>query len=123
MIKGIENFDSKLQKAILSCIVEQFDLSEDIEVEEVDEHVISIGDIRFFVIPNSETYKLVASHNSEEFDKYFDNLSQDQLRYIDEDLWDEDYGIHTFEEWLKEHTDYSVDSCEYYEDFRFYEIH
>ena len=53
MIKGIEDFESKLQKAILEFIATNVDMSEDIEVLEVDEYVISINDVNFYVITDA----------------------------------------------------------------------
>lgn len=122
MIKGIEDFETKLQKAILECIASLFDLSADIEVEEIDEHIIRIDDVTYFVITDAEQAGLLANHNTQAFDDYFDNLTPDQMKYINEDLWDEDNGIHTFEEWITEHTDYTVKDNDYYGAYNFYEI-
>lgn len=123
MIKGIEDFESKLQKAILEFIATNVDMSEDIEVLEVDEHVISINDVKLYVITDAEERGILAKYNREEFDNFFDDLSAEQLRYIDEDLWEEDYAITDFREWLKEETQWTVDDKDYYGNYNFYEVH
>lgn len=87
MIKGIEDFESKLQKAILEFIATNVDMSEDIEVLEVDEYVISINDVNFYVITDAEEKGILARYNKEKFDDFFDNLTAQQLGYVNEDLW------------------------------------
>ena len=69
MIKGIEDFESKLQKAILEFIATNVDMSEDIEVLEVDEYVISINDVNFYVITDAEEKGILARYNKERFDE------------------------------------------------------
>lgn len=123
MIKGIEDFESKLQKAILEFIATNVDMSEDIEVLEVDEHVISINDVKFYVITDEEEKSILAEYNKEFFDNYFDNLDTTQLQYIDKDLWEEDYAITDFRDWLKEETQWTVDDSDYYGNYNFYEVH
>ena len=123
MISGIENFDTRLQKAILEFIATNVDMSEDIEVLEVDEHVISINDVNFYVITDAEEKGILAKYNKEEFDDFFDNLDARQIGYINEDLWEEDYAITDFKEWLQENTKWTVDSSEYYGSYNFYEVH
>ena len=123
MIKGIENFESKLQKAILEFIATNVDMSEDIEVLEVDEHVISINDTNFYVITDAEEKGILARYNKEQFDDFFDDLDSRQLPYIDSDLWNEDYAITDFREWLQEETQWTVDDKDYYGNYNFYEVH
>lgn len=123
MIKGIENFESKLQKAILEFIATNVDMSEDIEVEELDDYVISINDVKFYVITDAEEKGILSKYNKEKFDDFFDNLDSVQLQYIDEDLWEEDYAITDFREWLKEETQWNVDDKDYYGNYNFYEVH
>jgi hypothetical protein len=123
MIKGIENFESKLQKAILEFIATNVDMSEDIEVLEADEHVISINDIKFYVITDAEEKGILSKYNKEKFDDFFDNLDSAQLQYVDEDLWEEDYAITDFKDWLKEETQWNVDDKDYYGNYNFYEVH
>ena len=123
MIKGIEDFESKLQKAILEFIATNVDMSEDIEVLEVDEYVISINDINFYVITDAEEKGILARKKKKKFDDFFDNLNAQQLSYINEDLWEEDYGISDFREWLQEETQWSVDDKDYYGNYNFYEVH
>lgn len=123
MIKGIEDFESKLQKAILEFIATNVDMSEDIEVLEVDEHVISINDIKFYVITDAEEKGILSKYNKEKFDDFFDNLDSQQLQYIDDDLWDEDYAITDFKDWLQEETQWKVDDKDYYGNYNFYEVH
>lgn len=123
MIKGIEDFESKLQKAILEFIATNVDMSEDIEVEELDDYVISINDIKFYVITDAEEKGILAKYNKEKFDDFFDNLDSVQLQYINEDLWEEDYAITDFREWLQEETQWTVDDKDYYGNYNFYEIH
>jgi hypothetical protein len=123
MIKGIEDFESKLQKAILEFIATNVDMSEDIEVLEVDEHVISINDVKFYVITDAEEKGILSKYNKEKFDDFFDNLDSAQLQYVDEDLWEEDYAITDFREWLKEETQWNVDDKDYYGNYNFYEVH
>lgn len=79
MIKGIEDFESKLQKAILEFIATNVDMSEDIEVIEIDEYVISINDIKFYVITDAEEKGILSKYNRERFDDFFENLSSVQL--------------------------------------------
>lgn len=123
MIKGIEDFESGLQKAILEFIATNVDMSEDIEVTEVDEHIISINDVNFYVITDAEEKGILAKFNKEQFDNFFDNLDNQQLQYIDNDLWEEDYAITDFKEWLQEETPWMVDSKDYYGNYNFYEVH
>lgn len=123
MIKGIEDFESKLQKAILEFIATNVDMSEDIEVLEVDEYVISINDVNFYVITDAEEKGILARYNKERFDDFFDNLNAQQLSYINEDLWEEDYGISDFRDWLQEETQWTVDDKDYYGNYNFYEVH
>jgi hypothetical protein len=123
MIKGIEGFESKLQKAILEFIATNVDMSEDIEVLEVDEHVISINDVKFYVITDAEEKGILSKYNKEKFDDFFDNLDSAQLQYVDEDLWEEDYAITDFKDWLKEETQWNVDDKDYYGNYNFYEVH
>lgn len=123
MIKGIENFETKLQKAILEFIATNVDMSEDIEVLEVDEHVISINDVNFYVVTDAEEKGILAKYNKEEFDNFFDSLDARQLQYVNEDLWDEDYAITDFRDWLQEETHWNVDDKDYYGNYNFYEVH
>ena len=123
MIKGIEDLDSKLQKAILEFIATNVDMSEDIEVEELDEYVISINDIKFYVITDAEEKGILAKYNKEKFDDFFEDLDSTQLQYVNEDLWEEDYAITDFREWLQEETQWTVDDKDYYGNYNFYEIH
>ena len=123
MIKGIEDFESKLQKAILEFIATNVDMSEDIEVLEVDEYVISINDVNFYVITDAEEKGILAKYNKEKFDDFFDNLDGQQLQYVNEDLWEEDYAITDFREWLQEETQWTVDNKDYYGNYNFYEVH
>ncbi len=123
MIKGIENLNPKLQKAILGCICNYFDLSEDIEVEELEEDVYQILDTKFYVITDDDIQRKIASYNSEHFADFFDNLTPDQMKYVDRDLWYEQEGINNFEDWINECTDWIVDDTDYYGNYNFYEIH
>lgn len=123
MITGIENFDNKLQKAILECISTLFDMTEDIEVVELEEHIIQINDSKFYVITDDDQQRTITRYNRSNFENYFDVLDSVQLSYVDEDAWMKDYGIETFQEWLEENTHWSVDDSDYYADYNFYEIH
>ena len=123
MIKGIEDFESKLQKAILEFIATNVDMSEDIEITEIDDHVIGINDIKFYIVADAEERGILAKYNKEKFDDFFDNLDNQQLQYINEDLWEEDYAITDFREWLQEETQWTVDDKDYYGNYNFYEIH
>ena len=123
MITGIENFSPKLQKAILSCISSLFDMSEDVEVEEYDDNIIQINDTKFYVIDDYEQQLKIHRYNSDRMLVFFDGVTQEQYKYIDEDEWLEKNGIQTFEEWLEENTKWSVDDCDYYGSYNFYEIH
>lgn len=122
MIKGIEDFDTKLQKSILGCIATLFDLSEDIEVIDLGDHVIQIDDIKYYVITDDDQQRILTTFNKEKFDDYFDDLSTEQLIYVNEDLWMEDYGITSFQEWLEEETEWTVEDTDYYGSHNFYEI-
>lgn len=123
MIKGIEDFDSKLQKAILEFIATNVDMSEDIEVEEIDDYVISINDVKFYVITDAEERGILSKYNKEKFDDFFEDLDTVQLQYVDEDLWEEDYALTDFREWLQEETHWNVDDKDYYGNYNFYEVH
>jgi len=123
MIKGIENFESNLQKSILEFIAANVDMSEDIEVLEINKHVISINDVKFYVTTDAEERGILARYNKEKFDNFFDNLDTRQLQYINEDLWDEDYAITDFRDWLEEETHWNVDDKDYYGNYNFYEVH
>lgn len=122
MIKGIEDFDTKLQKSILECIASLFDLSEDIEVVDLGDYVIQIDDTKYYVITDDDQQRILTTFNKEKFDDYFDDLSTEQLRYVNEDLWMEDYGITSFQEWLEEETEWTVEDTDYYGSHNFYEI-
>ena len=98
-------------------------MSEDIEVLEVDEYVISINDIDFYVITDAEEKGILAKYNKEKFDDFFYGLNTQQLQYVNEDLWEEDYAITDFSEWLQEETQWTVDSKDYYGNYNFYEVH
>ena len=123
MIKGIEDFESKLQKAILEFIATNVDMSEDIEVEELDDHVISINDIKFYVITDAEEKGILSKYNKEKFDNFFEDLDTQQLQYVDEDLWEEDYALVDFTEWLLKETKWVIDDKDYYGNYNFYEVH
>lgn len=123
MIKGIENLDSKLQKAILEFIATNVNMSEDIEVEELDDHIISINDVKFYVITDAEERGILSKYNKEKFDDFFEDLDTVKLQYVDEDLWEEDYAITDFIEWLGEETNWTVDDKDYYGNYNFYEVH
>lgn len=122
MIKGIENFEPRLQKAILQCISSLFDISSDIEIEEIDDNIICINDITYYVTTDAEQACLLTKYNTQAFDDYFSNLSTEQLKYVDEDTWEEKNGLHTFEEWINKYTDYIVEDSDYYGQYNFYEI-
>ena len=123
MIKGIENFEPKLQKAILEFIATNIDMSEDIEILEIDEYAISINDINYYVITDADEHGILAKYNKERFDDFFDTLDEHQLQYVNEDLWNEDYAITDFEDWLEQETQWTVDSKDYYGNYNFYEVH
>lgn len=123
MIKGIENLNPKLQKAILEFIVTNIDMSEDIEVLELSENVIDINDTKFYVITDADEKGILARYNRERFENFFDGLDSAQFQYINEDLWEEDYAITDFREWLQEETKWTVDDKDYYGGYNFYEIH
>ena len=122
MITGIENFGSSLQKAILNCIATLFDVSEDIEVEEVKDHIIKIDDIQYYIITEDDQQRILTDHNSAIFMEEFDGLSDYQLEYVDRDKWIEDNGVETFQEWLEDVIGYTVRDVDYYGGFNFYEI-
>jgi hypothetical protein len=123
MIKGIEDFESKLQKAILEFIATNIDMSKDVEVLEVDDYVISINDVKFYVITDAEEKGILAKYNKEKFDDFFEDLDSVQIQYVDEDLWEEDYALVDFREWVKEETQWTVDDKDYYGNYNFYEVH
>ena len=123
MIRGIEDLNSKLQKAILGYICDHFDLSEDIEVEKLEEDIYKILDTKFYIITDDDIQREIASYNSEHFADFFNNLTPNQIRYVDRDLWDEQEGINNFEDWINMCTDWIVDDTDYYENYNFYEIH
>lgn len=123
MISGIEDFSTKLQKAILNCIATQFDMSADIEVEEYDENIIQIDDIKFYVIDDYDQQTKINRYNADAMEQFFDGLTPEQYAYINEDEWLEDHGINTFKEWLNENTEWSIEDSDYYGSYNFYEIH
>ena len=74
MISGIENFETKLQKALLSCIASLFDMSEDIEIEEIEKNIIRIDDTKFYVITDAEIQEKIAEHNRDAFNDFFEKI-------------------------------------------------
>ena len=123
MIRGIEGLSPRLQKAMLGCICNYFDLSEDIEVEEIEENVYQILDTKFYVISDDDIQRKITSYNSNLFENFFDGLTSEQKKFINRDLWEEEYGVSTFEEWLSKDTEWLVDDADYYGGYNFYEIH
>jgi uncharacterized protein with ATP-grasp and redox domains len=123
MIRGIEDLSPRLQKAMLGCICNYFDLSKDIEVEEIEENVYQILDTKFYVISDDDIQRKITSYNSNLFENFFDGLTSEQKKFINRDLWEEEYGVSTFEEWLSKDTEWLVDDADYYGGYNFYEVH
>lgn len=101
MITGIEDIARTKQKAVLEFISSTFDLDEAINVEEEDNDIIVINENRYFVIHPYEENELIDDVNDNRFEAAFDNLSEEQKKYVDKDAWIEDKGIHDFVEYLK----------------------
>lgn len=124
MITGIENIkDARLQKAVLEFIANTVDLTEDIEIEFDGENTLEINGSNVYAITDNEQKKKIARYNRDRFEAYFDDLSNEQLAYVDEDQWIEDYGIESFTEYLEEDIGWTVDDSNYYGSYNFYEVH
>ena len=123
MIKGIENFIGGLQKSILQFIAANVDVTDDVEVVEIDDNIIDINDVRFYVITDNEQQRKLAKFNSDAFDDFFDGLDDRQMEYIDEEKWYENCAITNFSDWIEECTEYSVSDSDYFGSYNFYEIH
>ena len=101
MITGIENISRTKQKAVLEFISSEFDLDEAIKIEEEDDDIVIINGTRYFIIRPYEEEDLMMDLNDARFDEAFSNVSDEQRKYIDKDLWIEDKGIHDFTDYLK----------------------
>lgn len=122
MITGIEHFDSSMQGAILRYIANYVDLSEDVEIEEVEDNVISINGALIYIIEEDEQQRILTKYNTERFEEFFEDINNEQLQYVDKDKWLDDYGISSFEEWINEETRYSVEDDDYYGGYVFYQL-
>lgn len=122
MINGIEDFDVKLQKAILSYIASVCDMSENIEIEDVEDNIIKINDIELYVISYNDQNELLNNYNDTEFEDYFIGLTTRQFDYIDKEKWLEDYGTADFIDYLKDVLNYTVGDVSNYGGYYFYEI-
>lgn len=105
MITGIEKIDRAKQKAILAFISSEFELDDAIRIEEEDSDIININGTRYFMIRPWEEDDLMDDLNTQRFEAAFENLSDDQKKYVDEDKWKEDKGVHDFLDWLREELD------------------
>jgi len=123
MIKGIEDFGTEIQKAILEFISTNMDMSKDIEVTAIDDYVVSINDRKYFIVTDAEEKGILARYNKEKFDDFFDGFTIQQMDYVDEDLWYEDNGLHDFKDWIEDETEWAVDDKDYYDKCNFYEVH
>lgn len=121
MITGLEGLSSSLQKAFLEYIAHYCDLSEDLEIESINDFIYKINDVTLYVIDDGEVQRKITTYNSDLFEKEFNDLTEYQLKYIDRDKWEEDEGISTFTEWL-EKRDYIVEDSDYFGRYNFYEI-
>lgn len=121
MITGLESLSSSLQKAFLEYIAHYCDLSEDLEIESINDFIYKINDVTLYVIDDGEIQRKITTYNSELFEEEFANLTEYQLKYIDRDRWEGDEGISTFTEWL-EKQDYIVEDSDYFGRYNFYEI-
>jgi len=121
MITGLENLNSSLQKAFLEYIAHYCDLSEDLEIESINDFIYKINDVALYIIDDGDVQRKITTYNSELFEEEFANLTEYQLKYIDRDKWEGDKGISTFTEWL-EKQDYIVEDSDYFGHYNFYEI-
>lgn len=123
MITGIEDISRTKQKAVLEFVSSQFDLDEAIKIEEEDDNIILINDNRYFVIHPYEENELIDDVNDNRFEAAFENLSEEQRRYVDKDRWVEDRGLQDFVEYLKYELD-EMPSEDYliFGGYHFYEL-
>ena len=123
MITGIEDISRTKQKAVLEFVSSQFDLDEAIKIEEEDDNIILINDNRYFVIHPYEENELIDDVNDNRFEAAFENLSEEQRRYVDKDKWVEDRGLQDFVEYLKYELD-EMPSEDYliFGGYHFYEL-
>lgn len=123
MIRGIEDLDTSLQRAVLGCIVQNFDMADDIDIEEVDEYIISINDIDYYVITDDDAQKILTTYNTGMWEDFCEGITSEQMVYMNRDAWMEDNAIDRFDEYLEQVLQYRVAESDYFGNYNFYEIH
>lgn len=123
MIIGIENITREKQKAVLEFISSEFNLDETIKIDEEDDDIVVINGNRYFVIHSYEEDDLIYDVNDNRFETAFENLSEEQRRYVDRDRWIEDKGLQDFIEYLKYELD-EIPSEDYlvFDGYHFYKL-
>lgn len=121
MITGLETLTPSLQKAFLEYIAHYCDLSEDLEIVEVQEFVYRINEVILYVLEDTDIQKKITTYNTDLFEKEFDDLTDYQLKYVDRDKWEAEEGIDSFTDWL-EIQGYVVEDNDYFGRYNFYEI-
>jgi hypothetical protein len=121
MITGLETLSPSLQKAFLEYIAHYCDLSEDLEIVQVQEFVYRINEVVLYVLEDADIQKKITTYNTDLFEKEFDDLTDYQLKYVDRDRWTTDEGIDSFADWL-EIQGYAVEDNDYFGRYNFYEI-
>ena len=121
MITGLETLNPSLQKAFLEYIAHYCDLSEDLEIVEVQEFVYRINEVVLYVLEDADIQKKITNYNADLFEREFEGLTAYQLKYIDRDRWESEEGIVSFADWL-EIQGYAVEDSDYFGRYNFYEI-
>lgn len=121
MITGLETLSPSLQKAFLEYIAHYCDLSEDLEIVEVQEFVYKINDVVLYVLEDADIQKKITNYNMDLFEREFDGLTEYQLKYVDRDRWEAEEGIDSFSDWL-EIQGHVVEDNDYFGRYNFYEI-
>jgi hypothetical protein len=93
----IENLNSDLREAIEQA-AKYLDFNDDDEVIKISDYVYIIGDTKYYIVDENETYVRV----NEEADEYLDELIYSEVPeewrdYIDRDAWFESHDAFTFE--------------------------
>lgn len=123
MITGIEKIARAKQKAVLEFITNEMDLEDAINIETEDEDIILINDDRYFVIRACDEEDLMDQYNDEMFEAAFQDLSDEQLKYVNKDQWVSGKGYNDFLDYMKEVlNEYPSEDYIYYGGYNFYLI-
>lgn len=117
----IENLNSDLREAIEQA-AKYLDFNDDAEVVKISDYVYIIGDTKYYIVDENETYVRI----NEEADEYLDELIYSEVPeewrdYIDRDAWFENHDAFTFEGILERMFDYVKFEGEF-NGYEFYEV-